>query len=184
MGSIAEEWRPVLGYEGIYEVSDKGEVRSCDRTILTSHGVRRRRLGQGIRSRVNGRGYLDFHAWNTGTARRITVHVCVAEAFHGKRPSGMEINHKDGCKTNNCAGNLEFVTHAENIEHATRTGLMTSRSPTTDNLSPNAKLNSPEVAEIKALIDGGLGNEAIAKRFRVSSSCISKIRRKKRWVNT
>lgn len=103
-----EEWRPVVGRWLTHEVSNLGRVR---RTAAGQGAV----AGQILSCYMTEHGYL-----------RVLdkfVHWVVAEAFLGPRPEGLQINHKNGRKTDNRAVNLEYVTRSENMQHAVRTGL-------------------------------------------------------------
>lgn len=122
--SNEEVWKPVVGYEGFYEVSNLGGVRSLDRTTLRDnrHGrqpteIKGRVMKQGIRS-----GYYYVNLCVNDVRKKRTVHSLVAEAFlswAGVR----EVNHKDGNKMNNYADNLEWCTRSENHKHALVNGL-------------------------------------------------------------
>lgn len=117
-----EEWRPVVGYEGLYEVSSHGEVRSVDRVIQGPHGparlrgkIRRQGLGRG--------GYKHVGVSKDGVARTIKVHTLVLEAFHGPRPFEDALcRHLDGDCQNNHVSNLQWGTAKENLEDSIRHG--------------------------------------------------------------
>lgn len=113
---IFEEWRPVVGYEGLYEVSSIGRVRSVDRVVPDGRhfrgAMRACPIQHGRRSvKLSRRGPKKFH-----------VHVLVAEAFHGPRPLGCEVRHLDGDSLNNCADNLRWGTKSENTMDQIRHG--------------------------------------------------------------
>lgn len=113
----SEEWRPVLGYEGLYEVSALGRVRSLDRTVVDSIGRRFRRQGRVLSTNFARSEYPKVElvsADGSGVTRR--VHAIVAEAFHGPRPDGLEVCHEDGDPHNNRATNLRYDTRLAN-EH-------------------------------------------------------------------
>ena len=110
-----EEWRPVVGYEGIYEVSDLGRVR-C------SAAGRGRVAGRVLKqSPRNEKGYLRVNLWNS-TQRNRFVHHIVAEAFVGPRPDGCLVLHTNGNATDNRAENLRYGSHADNSADAKRHG--------------------------------------------------------------
>jgi len=98
---MAEQWRDVSGYDGIYQVSDQGHVRNTHTSKIL----------QPIRIK-NGRLYVTLSS--DGFQRKCTVHSLVAAAFLGDCPPKHETTHKDGDYTNNGAGNLEYVTRGEN----------------------------------------------------------------------
>ncbi len=107
-----EIWKDVVGYEGLYSVSDQGRVKS--------HWYGNARI---LAQSTNKHGYLKLTLSNKEGMRNFTIHILVALSHTGTRPSGYDISHKDGCKTNNNASNLEYITHKENInkkhEHGT-----------------------------------------------------------------
>jgi hypothetical protein len=115
----AEEWRAVVGFEGVYEVSSVGRVR---RVLLYRHKSNALPPARG--TTLNRRGYPIVALSSAGRRKLATVHSLVAEAFIGPRPEGMQINHIDGVKTNNAPSNLEYVSAAQNIRHAAAMGLM------------------------------------------------------------
>jgi len=124
-----EEWRPVPNYEGLYEVSDRGQVRSVDRLVdtMTRWGeVTQRRVPGKVRKLVThpngGHLYLQLH--KGGGRKPVFVHNLVLAAFVGPRPVDKpETRHLDGNPTNNHISNLRYGTHAENcadtIAHGT-----------------------------------------------------------------
>lgn len=126
--TILEEWRPAIGFEGLYEVSDWGRVRrvGCAARHGVSHGGGAR-IGRVLRDQWNRGGYRAVQLWKNGSVFRRLLHKVVAAAFIGECPTGQEVNHRDGDKTNNRPANLEFVTRAENNRHAYRTGLKKPR---------------------------------------------------------
>lgn len=110
-----EEWRPVEKYEGVYEVSSFGRVRSLNREDSAGKKRRGRILSPGTQ---NGYKFVGLHSGDKYDVVRI--HILVARAFVGKRPFGLVINHKDSDRANNHFSNLEYVTPAENVHHAAR----------------------------------------------------------------
>ncbi len=105
-----ERWRPVVGFEGSYEVSDCGRVKSIPRTT-TKGGL--------MNLHINGRnGYVYVPLYKNGRMHNKRVHILVMEAFTEHRSNGFDpscvIDHIDGDKTNNHLSNLEVVTQAEN----------------------------------------------------------------------
>lgn len=115
-----EEWRVVGKYSGRYEVSSLGQVR-----IAKSHVPKR--IGTLRRLVVDQYGYITVAMSAGGIRHTEFVHGLVAAAFIGPRPHGMEVNHKNGNKSDNRPCNLEYVTPSENARHAIRTGLAVPR---------------------------------------------------------
>lgn len=120
---MCEQWKPVQGYENIYEVSSIGRVRSLDRCVICNDGNKKSCVGQLLRPHLNRNGYCVVHLRNDGVSHCMLVHRLVGIAFIPNDENKPQINHKDGNKTNNCVENLEWCTAQENMEHAWRTGL-------------------------------------------------------------
>lgn len=119
---MKEEWRDIKNYEGYYQVSSLGEVRSLNRLIKTGTGYRTKR-GQKINGVISNRGYVNQRLWKDGKMKNILEHRLVANAFIPNPNNLPEINHKDGNKLNNTVKNLEWVSRSQNIIHAFETGL-------------------------------------------------------------
>ena len=116
---MAEIWKPIVGFEG-YEVSDQGRVRSLDRTVLRRDGVYMRVHGRPKHFSMGGHGYYGVHLSGGGAGGMRLVHRLVAIAFLEPDSTRLFTNHKDGVKTNNVVGNLEWVTKSENAIHSFR----------------------------------------------------------------
>lgn len=117
-----ESWKPVPGYEGLYEVSDRGRVRSLTRTIPHLGGSRVQ-VGRVLRTRVRPDGHFDVWLSVAGNGRRCLVHVLVATAFLGASPGPeYEVCHNDGVGTHNDLTNLRWDTHSENMRDVRRHG--------------------------------------------------------------
>lgn len=105
------QWRKVIGYEGLYEVSSLGQVRS-----LSTNRV--------LRGGLSAKGYVRVNLYSRDRiVKTMFVHVLVATAFLEKEAGRSQVNHMDGVKTNNNVSNLEWCTGTENMRHAVRTGL-------------------------------------------------------------
>jgi hypothetical protein len=117
-----EAWRAVIGFEGLYEVSNLGRVRRIGRAAKTGAG-RGGGIGRIRKLQPTPEGYLHVVLWKDGKPKARQVHGLIAEAFLGPAPPGHEPNHEDGDKHNNRASNLEWVTRPENMKHAYATGL-------------------------------------------------------------
>ena len=122
-----EEWRDVVGYEGIYEVSNKGRVRTHKHktTYTKKHGVRHWKQLYLKDKTPNGRD-VRVALWKNGKPKDFLVHRLVAFAFIPKIEGKNCINHIDGNPKNNSVENLEWCTHLENNRHAFETGLITT----------------------------------------------------------
>lgn len=114
--NTVEQWRPVVGFEGLYSVSDQGRVRSEPRFVARKDGRKQPIPGRIKKAPVDGKGYprvaLYGPAFPKGAHR--TVHSLVMEAFIGPCPDGMEICHNDGDRLNARLSNLRYGTRSEN----------------------------------------------------------------------
>lgn len=111
------EWKDIPGYEGIYQVSSDGQVKSVDRI----DSAERRLKGRRLKARALNSGYLMVQLCVEGVKKAHTVHKLVARAFHGE--SDKWVNHINGDKLDNRAENLEWTTPGENLTHAWANGL-------------------------------------------------------------
>lgn len=140
MDSI-EQWKPVVGYEGFYEVSDRGRVRSLTRTITTSHGQNRTYKGSIKEPTVRDGGRRVVSLQVNGQARARIVSHLVAEAFLGKRPQGMLVCHNNGNPGDNRLSNLRYDTYSENMHdkklHGTDHNVNKTHCPRGHSLSGN-----------------------------------------------
>jgi len=127
MESVHEVWQAIPDWEGFYEASDWGSIRSLPRTVNGSHGSTQKRPGVVRKLMWTGR-YYQVRLSAEGRQSYPTVHSLVAGAFLGQRPPGAQINHVDGDRRNNRVSNLEYVTAGQNSIHAFRLGLATPRS--------------------------------------------------------
>lgn len=111
-----EKWLPIHGYEGIYEVSDLGNIKRVG-AWMDNWGKKRLPTGKYIKPQLKGEGYAGLALCKEGISKQTYFHVIVARAFLGEKPEGKEPNHKNGNKWDNRAENLEYLTHQENCQH-------------------------------------------------------------------
>ncbi|ELO82259.1 TPA: endonuclease [Salmonella enterica subsp. enterica serovar Enteritidis] len=114
-----ELWRDISGYEGLYQVSSRGAVRSLPRKDAAGH----HRKGKTLKNNIGTTGYPQVGLCKNGKLITTCVHRLVAESFLPNPASFNFVNHIDGDKTNNIISNLEWCTQQQNIVHAIRTGL-------------------------------------------------------------
>lgn len=114
-------WKDIKGYEGYYQVSSHGQVRSLDRIVMSS-GFPRKIKGQILAQTTDRKGYKHLRLRKNGEEKSFFVHRLVAEAFvHNKRPEEyIQVNHKDEDKANNHYSNLEWCTQEYNLNYGTR----------------------------------------------------------------
>lgn len=114
-----ENWKDIEGYEGVYQVSDQGRVRTLDRYLTASYGSKQFRKGQLIKGVVMPNGYLAVGLWRNNKNKPQYVHRLVAKAFIPNPNLLKQVNHKDEDKTNNCVSNLEWCDHLYNHNYGT-----------------------------------------------------------------
>lgn len=120
MTRTEEEWRAVVGFEGIYEVSSNGRVKSLGRERTLFGDLNRRMMTKDhiLAGRIDGAGYKKVCLVRDGVHKYINVHRLVAEAFIQNPLKLRDVNHKNGVKIDNRLDNLEWVSHSENIKHS------------------------------------------------------------------
>ena len=120
--AIGERWLPVPEYEGIYEVSDAGRIRSVDRHVTYRSGLVVFYRGRVLRQTVHRDGHLVVTLWRGNKGRTRRVHQLVMAAFVGPCPAGREVCHGDGNPARNCLSNLRYDTRSNNHRDAGRHG--------------------------------------------------------------
>lgn len=171
-----ENWKPVIGFDGLYEVSDFGRVKSLARKAKGLHGtvdIPERILSLTL---TTG-GYQKVLLYRNGARCTRTVHKLVAAAFIGPKTND-GINHKDGDKTNNRPSNLEYCSQLENNCHALRTGLRTNPKGERHGRS---KLTAVQVTQIREMAHKGRLQKEIAQLFGVSKQTVCKIVNRQKW---
>jgi hypothetical protein len=171
-------WKAVAGFEGLYEVSDSGAVRSLDRVVYQENrgGVVCRRVYAGRMLRASRNGPYSFVGlWKDNKVVRRLVHVLVAQAFIGNCPNDMETRHLDGNGSNNAVANLRYGTAVENGQDRVRHG--TSRPGSKSHLS---KLNEHSVLAIRAAAIT-MDRKTLGAMFGVTGSNIGSILKRETW---
>ena len=161
-----EEWRDVVGYEGLYQVSELGNIRSLPRLAMRSNGKPLTINGKILSPGTDPKGYLRACLGKHNTMK---VHRLVAAAFIPNPLNLPEVNHIDGNKQNNSIENLEWVSHADNVKHAVSIGKYSTR---------NSKISYDDVRAIKAEYvrsSQAHGTSALAKKYGVTSPYIWRI---------
>lgn len=167
-----ERWRPIRDFEGIFEVSDQGNVRR----IVSRYLNPRVSL---LKQETHKQGYKRIHFQQNGRGRRALVHVLVAESFLGEQPAGTQINHIDGDKANNRADNLEFVTPSANIRHSLDVlGVQRAKGER----NGNASLTNDQAAQVLMMWRTGRYKQGeLAKMFKTSPTVINRLILRKSW---
>lgn len=113
----SEEWKEIIEFEGYYEVSNLGRVRSVERRLEDKAGRERTFKGVIMKQQVHYKGYMMVWLRRSGNRQKMYVHRLVATAFHPNPEDKEMVNHKDKDRQNNHFENLEWVTIEENTYH-------------------------------------------------------------------
>lgn len=167
-----------MGYEGKYEVSNFGRVKSSVAKID----------GLILKQYKRPDGYMQVQLKVNQTPKNMLIHCLVDQAFNGNRFEGLEVNHRDGVKSNNQLENLERVTRIANVRHAHSSGLCGSRR---GNLNNQSKMSESDVLRIKQIYEANTNNGRVkyglaahlAEKFCVSKSTVSGIGRSRSWTH-
>jgi hypothetical protein len=161
-----EIWRPIIGYENHYEVSNLGNIR---------------RLGtnKNLKGSLSNKGYKCIKLSKFGVTKTHTVHKLITETFLGPCPEGHEVNHKDLIKINNDLNNLEYITPSENQKHSIAHGRKIAYGK--DNGHGLAKLTEEQVRHIRKLSKEGVKSTIIAKNYNMTYVSINNILKRKTW---
>lgn len=163
---LEENWRPVLGYEGLYEVSDLGSVRSLDRTVPHKRFGTWFRAGKVLSWGVPRDGYPGVTLCDGKTKTRRMVHDLVLETFVGSRPVGMWGLHHDDDRMNNRVSNLRWGTPKENHADMDRNN---SRS------NQYGRRVAEQEEEMRALYARGVSALSLSKVARMDRHTVAKI---------
>lgn len=165
-----EEWRSIPGYEGLYEVSNDGQVRR----LAGSPKCRKTRT---LKLNPTPKGYVVVALSKRGVVTNVEVHRLVMWAFVGEQGVSW-VNHINGIKVDNHLENLEYVTPGENLKHAYATGLM---PPRYGSKNPAARTTESIVREILALYKAGVSRKELRTRFSLSQTTIQGIVTRSSW---
>lgn len=157
-------WKPVIGFEGKYEVSNDGRVRSLERKVAVRNGVRT------VPPKVLKHGYtVGYPCVVLGRGNTRMVHALVAEAFIGPRPKGFDVLHIDGSRDNNSAINLRYASRSENNRDIFVHG--------------RRKVTPEALAAARVALDAGKTGASVARTLGVSVSQVSNIKHRRQYDN-
>lgn len=160
---MKEIWKDVKGYEGLYQVSNLGRIRSLRNNYMIL------KLG------TDQDGYNHFTPCRNGTQTTKKIHRLVAQAFIPNPKNKIQVNHKNGIKLDNKVTNLEWSTDKENKNHAWKNGLVTAIC---GDKHYNHKLTEKDVIYIRK---SKLSDQQLADKFNVHKSCINGVRNRYTW---
>jgi predicted XRE-type DNA-binding protein len=173
---MAENWRDVVGYEGLYEVSDHGRVRSVARTVLFTNGGKRFYPSQVLKHGFS-KGYPRVNLYKEKIPHPREIHKLILAAFIGPCPEGQEVRHYDGDKTNCTLGNLLYGTRSENYFDKYRHG-----RDVRGERHGMSKLTEDDVLSIRKMYGTMAYSQAqVAEFFGIDASQVSCIVNRKAW---
>ena len=156
-----EIWKDIKDYEGLYQISNYGNVKSLPKERRNRRGIYIQK--EKLLSLTNtSTGYKKVELVKDGKRKGFKVHRLVAQAFIPNPDEKPQVNHIDGDKTNNYVDNLEWATASENSIHAYNTGLNSNKKELNEN-------------EIVSMYMNGITKEDIAKQYGVSNAVIKRI---------
>ena len=162
-------WLPIVGYEGLYEVSDHGEVWTCRR-----HG----RTGRLLTQHIDRNGYMNVGLTRNGKTSTLAVHRLLMAAFVGPCPPDLETRHLDGNRSRNLwPENLIYGTPEENAADK-----VTHGTATVGERNGRHKLTAVQVGEIHERWRGGESKRSLSRRFGVSPPEIRRILAGTAWA--
>lgn len=171
-------WKNIPGYEGLYQASNDGEIKSMSRLNSCGISVREKLL----KPTTSKKGYKYVGLSKCGKLYSRSLHRLVALTFLENLLSLPDVNHKDGDKLNNHVSNLEWISKEDHLKHTLTNNLQFKGSP--GELNPSSKLTWENVSEIRRLRSLQiLSISELAKKFLVSDTNIKDILKNKIWVD-
>lgn len=174
-----EVWKDVPGFEGLYQASTHGRIRSLNRTRKTP-GATRKNKGRILKPGLAGQGYAFVSLSRYNVGKSDYIHRIIWRTFKGPIPVDWEINHIDCDRTNNHLKNLEVGSRQHNFEHAMRNGLNKICHAGTKN--PASVLDDWDIRNIRFMYArGNTTMKKLAKKFRVCIQTICNIVNRNGW---
>ena len=172
-----EIWKDIEGYEGLYQVSNFGRVKSLDRYIPHSLGGNAFVKEKVLSCESKKYRYKRVSLYSDGGSTGCLIHRLVAKAFIPNPENKPYVNHLDGNRLNNKASNLEWCTAKENTHHAIENGLQRVKGE----FQTNSKFTPKDILDIRKMLDEGRTSRSIAEDYDVHESTISLIKIGKHW---
>ena len=174
-----EIWKDVVGFEGFYQVSSHGRVKSLDRHVLGKAGLLYLQRSMIKIQKLNRLGYSTLHLCINSVNKIFSVHRLVAKAFIPNPENKPQVNHIDSIRDNNHVDNLEWCTHIENIRHSWANNK--NRKTVKGENNNMAKLTESQVIEIRKQLSNGIFCSQIGKSYGVTKAAIQAIKSGKTW---
>lgn len=170
-----ELWVDIEGFEGYYQVSNMGRIKSLPRKWISGNSVREYKKPFIRKQSMHDRGYCQVLLRKYNILKNYKTHVLVGKYFVPNPSNLPEINHKRGVKLDNRFHQLEWCTPLENVRHAIAMGL---KKPSYGIKNGMAKLTNKQVKEI---FNSNTPSRATAKKYKVSKNLILRIRSRETW---
>ena len=170
-----EEWKPIIGFENYYEISNYGRIKSKSRVLLTPTGVPYYTKSRILKPKIDKKGYhrIELNSKKDDLRGTFKIHRLVGQHFIENKENKPQINHIDGNKANNHQDNLEWCNNSENRLHAIKNGLIKSHEGRSD-----SKLTYEIACKIRAEYVPRSKTHSIrkiAQRYNVSPTTIRQI---------
>lgn len=172
---MSDEWKPIPGFEGFYEITATGRVRSVDRSFVNKHGQFRHFPSKELHPTCTT-GYAKVVLTKNGQKKTTCVHQLVMLTFRGPTPKGLNICHNDSDGTNSRLDNLRFDTPTGNSLDRRLHGTHIEGEQ-----HKRAKLTNAKVLRIRKMIARGYDRREVAASFGVAYTTVSDVVQRRTW---
>src|SRR5690606_28733657 len=170
--TVEEVWKDVKGYEGFYQVSNLGRVKSLERHVPNGDNTFRVVKERYLKTNKKTNEYIKVNL----SGKSFRVHRLVATAFIGNPNNYPEVNHINGDKTDNNVTNLEWCSSSYNMKHNEKLGVVVR-----GNKHVNSTIDEQTAKEIKILLKSGIKQKDIASKFDITENIVNQINRGLTW---
>lgn len=175
-----EVWKDVVGWEGLYSVSNVGRVRSHSRLVWSERdSMFKRRCERILKQKITKHGYLGVTLFLNKQHKYCPVHILVCKAFIENPENKPQVNHKWGIKKDNRVGALEWATAKENSNHAIKIGI----DSVVGEHNGRVKLTEEQVREIRMLYPKGKRGirHILAEKYNITAGIVTRVALRQSW---